>query len=67
MNKLMLAWLALIIFFATPAHPQQPRYDDLANLPFRQDYPTDEMTQMRMAHSTSMSVPTRHPAKKRIG
>ena len=37
-----IAWFALIVSLTTPALPQQLRYDDLANLRFQQDYPTEE-------------------------
>jgi hypothetical protein len=45
MSRLRLALLALGVVFTTPVLSQQPHYNDLANLPFRQGYPTDEMTQ----------------------
>jgi hypothetical protein len=45
MKRLTLASLALTITFTTTALPQQSRYDDLSNLRFQQDYPTEETAQ----------------------
>ena len=33
-----------LLFASSLAHAQPSRYNDLADLPFQQDYPTDEMT-----------------------
>jgi hypothetical protein len=45
MKGLKLAALALMLTFATAAFPQGSRYNDLADLPFQQDYPTEETAQ----------------------
>jgi hypothetical protein len=42
--------LAACIVFASPALAQDPRFDALANLPFQQGYPTEEMAQ-RTSHA----------------
>jgi hypothetical protein len=43
--KATLASLTLTLMVATTAVVETARHSDLANLPFRQNYPTDEMTQ----------------------
>ena len=48
MKGLTLVSLALTLTFATAAFPQDPRYNELANQPFQQDYPTEQMTQKLM-------------------
>src|SRR5215469_13047341 len=45
MKRLTLVSLALTLTFATAAFPQDPRYNELADQPFQQDYPTEQMTQ----------------------
>jgi len=42
MKSLPLASFALVVTLATPTFSQQGRYDGLANLPFQQEYPTDD-------------------------
>ena len=48
MKGLTLVSLALTLTFATAAFPQDPRYNELANQPFQQSYPTEETTQRLM-------------------
>jgi hypothetical protein len=45
MKRVTLASLALTVAFTTAAFAQDLRWNDLANLPFQQDYPTEETAQ----------------------
>jgi hypothetical protein len=45
MKKLQLALLLLTVIFTTASLGQDARFNDLANLPFEQDYPTDRTAQ----------------------
>src|SRR5215469_4797239 len=45
MKRMMIRSLALTVTFTTAAFAQEARYNDLADLPFQQDYPTEETAQ----------------------
>jgi hypothetical protein len=45
MRKLQFALFLLTVTFTTASLAQDARFNDFANLPFQQDYPTDETAQ----------------------